>query len=123
MQYKGAIVTMETVRSGNIRKESRIVDSVIISLIILIPLLIVTHHLLGAYFDLIYRYNYLAELYFDEAGVDKSMSEVFWFGFNMIEFADQMIMLDTILYIIFFSFFVLGVLVYIYYIKPRRSDK
>lgn len=95
-------------------------DSIIISLIILIPLLVVTHHLLGVYFDLIYQYNQLAGWYFDKTGVDRSMSELYWFGFNMIEFVDQMIMLDTIFYIIFFSFFILGVLIYIYYIKPVR---
>ena len=103
---------------------SKIVDGVIISLIILIPLLIVTHHLLVVYFDLIFQYNQLAGWYFNKTGVDRSMSELYWFSFNVVDRVSQVIMLDTILYIIFFSFFVLGVLIYIYYIKPvRTGDK
>ena len=102
---------------------SKKVDGVIISLIILIPLLIITHHLLGVHFDLIFQYNQLAELYFNKTKIDRSKSEVYWFGFNMIEFADQVIMLDIILYIIFFSFFILGILIYIYYIRPIKGDK
>ena len=82
----------------------------------------VTHHLLGVYFDLIFRYNQLASLYLTETEIDRSMTTVYWFGFNVIDRISQAIMLDVILYIILFSFFVLGVLVYIYYIKPKRSD-
>lgn len=102
---------------------SKKVDAIIISLIILIPLLLVTYHLLGVYFDLVYQYNYLAELYFKKTKIDRSMDSVYWFGFNMIEFANQMIMLDVIFYAIIFSFFVLGILIYIYYIRPIRGDE
>ncbi len=100
---------------------SKIVDCIIISLIILIPLLMVTHHLLDVYFELIYKYNYLARLYLTETEIDRSMTSVYWFGFNMIDRVDQAIMLDTILYIVFACFFVLSVLTYVYYIKPKRS--
>lgn len=102
---------------------SKIVDGAIICLIILIPLLMITHHLLAVYFNLIYDYNQLAILYYSKTKIDKSLPAVYWFGFNMINKVSQAIMLDIILYIIFVLFIIFSVLVYVYYIKSNWSEE